>query len=55
MIRFLDDYSIEDLEEFQRNACEILRKNTQFAIAKAVEEVFNMAIFMKRCMEAGNK
>ena len=24
----LGNYSIEDLEEFQRNACEILRKNS---------------------------
>lgn len=51
----LDNYSIKDLEEFQRNACEILRKNSQYATAKAVEEVFNVVIFMKRCVEGDNK
>lgn len=35
---------IEDLKEYKRNAIEVLRKNSQYATAKATEEAFDLLI-----------
>ena len=35
---------IEDIIEFERNAIEILKKNSQYATAKAVEIAFNALV-----------
>ena len=33
--------SIEDLKEYKKNTCEILRSKTQYATAKIVEELID--------------
>lgn len=40
----LTSASIEDLEEYKKNACKILRSQTQCATAKIVEELINQEI-----------
>lgn len=37
----LSSASIEDLEEYKKNACKILRSQTQCATAKIVEELID--------------
>ena len=37
----LSSVSIEDLEEYKKNACKILRSQTQCATAKIVEELID--------------
>lgn len=36
--------TIEDIKEYERNAIEILEKNSQYATAKAVNEAFSALI-----------
>lgn len=38
--------TIEDIKEYKRNATEILRKNSQYATAKAVDEAFSALIIL---------
>lgn len=40
--------SIEDLEEYKKNALKILRKNDQYATAKIVEDLFVSEISMRK-------
>lgn len=40
--------SIEDLKEYKKNACEILRSKTQYATAKIVEELIDQEIKKRR-------
>lgn len=46
--------SIEYLEECKRNACEILKSNTQFATAKIVEELIDQEIENRKIIEKFN-
>ena len=48
----MDNMTIEDIEEFKRNAIDILRKNTQYATAKATEEAFDLLIWFKKAANA---
>ena len=50
----LSRVSIEDLEEYKRNACEILKNNTQFATAKIVEELIDQEIENRKIIEKFN-
>lgn len=43
--------SVEDLEEYKKNACKILRSQTQYATAKIVEELINQEIMNRRIIE----
>ena len=47
--------SIEDLEEYKKNACEILRSKTQYATAKIVEELIDQEIKNRRIIEEWDK
>lgn len=40
----MTNMTIEDIEEYKKNAIEILRKNSQYATAKATEEAFDTFI-----------
>ena len=40
--------SIEDLKEYKKNACEILRSKTQYATAKIIEELIDQEIKNRR-------
>lgn len=40
--------TIEDIEEYRRNAIEILRKNSQYATAKAVDIAFSALICLNQ-------
>lgn len=51
----LTSASIEDLEEYKKNACKILRSQTQCAIAKIVEELINQEIMNRRIIEEWDK
>ena len=46
--------SIENLEEYKRNACEILRSNTQFATTRIVEELIDHEIENRKIIEKFN-
>lgn len=50
----LDISSDQDLEEYKKNACGILRKNTQYATEKIVEELFNKELEMRRLIRVLN-
>ena len=39
--------TVEDIQEYKRNAIEILRKNSQYATAKATEEAFDLLIWIE--------
>lgn len=41
------DMTIEDIKEYKKNAIEILKKNSQYATAKATEEAFNLLIWFE--------
>ena len=43
--------TIENIKEFKRNAIEILRKNSQYATAKATETAFDLLIWTKEIEE----
>lgn len=51
----LSKASIEDLEEYKKNACKILRNKTQFAEAKIVEELIDQEIEIKKIIEEWDK
>lgn len=38
--------TIEDIKEYKKNAVEILRKNSQYATAKATEDAFSALIIL---------
>ena len=44
----------EDIEEYKKNAIEILEKNCQYATAKATEEAFDVLIWLKETVETFN-
>ncbi len=50
----MTNMTIEDIEEYKRNAIEILRKNSQYATAKATEEAFDTFIWFEKTMEKFN-
>lgn len=50
----LDISSDYDLEEYKKNACEILYKNTQYATRKIVEELFNKELEMRKLIRILN-
>lgn len=50
----LSKASIKDLEEYKKNACEILRNKTQYATAKIVEELIDQEIEIKKIIEEWN-
>jgi hypothetical protein len=50
----LDISSDQDLEEYKKNACEILYKNTQYATRKIVEELFNKELEMRKLIRILN-
>lgn len=41
------DMTIEDIKEYKKNAIEILKKNSQYATAKATKEAFNLLIWFE--------
>ena len=51
----LSSASIEDLEEYKKNACKILRSQTQCATAKIVEELIDQEIMNRKIIEEWNK
>lgn len=46
--------TIEDIKEYKKNAVEILRKNSQYATAKATEEAFDALLYMNEVIEKFN-
>ena len=46
--------TIEDIEEYKRNAIEILRKNSQYATAKVIEQAFDTFIWFEKALEVFN-
>lgn len=43
--------TIEDMREYKRNAVEILKKNSQYATAKATEKAFDLMISFEEVKE----
>ena len=43
--------SVEDLEEYKKNASKYLKENNQYATSKIVEELFNMEFFQREVTE----
>ena len=39
--------TVENIKEYKRNAIKILRKNSQYATAKATEEAFNLLLWFE--------
>lgn len=39
--------TIEDIKECKKNALEVLRKNSQYATAKATEEAYDLLIWFE--------
>lgn len=39
--------TIEDIKEYKKNAIETLRRNSQYATAKATEEAFDLLIWFE--------
>ena len=50
----MDNMTIEDIEEYKRNAIEILRKNSQYATAKVTEEAFDLLIWFEKTIDVFN-
>lgn len=46
--------SIEDLKEYKKNACEILRNRMEYTIAKIVEELIDQEIESRKIIEKFN-
>lgn len=46
--------SIEDLKEYKKNACEILRNRMEYTIAKIVEELIDQEIENRKFIEKFN-
>ena len=40
--------TVEDIKEYKKNAIEILRKNSQYATAKATEEAFDLLLWFEK-------
>lgn len=51
----LSNALIEDLKEYKRNACELLRKHNQYATAKIIEELIDQEIMSRKIIEEWNK
>ena len=51
----MTNMTIKDIEEYKKNAIEILRENHQYATAKATEEAFDLLIEQKKTINAWNK
>ncbi len=51
----LSSASVEDLEEYKKNACKILRNQMQCATAKIVEELIDQEIMNRKIIEEWNK
>ncbi len=47
--------TIEDIKEYKRNAVEILKKNSQYATAKATEEAFDTLIWLTEATNRFNE
>lgn len=39
--------TVDDIKEYKKNAVEILRKNSQYATAKATEEAFDTLLWFE--------
>lgn len=50
----MTNMTIEDIKEYKKNAIEILRKNSQYATAKATEEAFDILIWFEETIEKFN-
>ena len=50
----MTNMTIEDIKEYKKNAIEILRKNSQYATAKATEEAFDTLIWFEETIEKFN-
>lgn len=50
----LSKTSIEDLKEYKKNACEILRNRMEYTIAKIVEELIDQEIENRKIIEKFN-
>ena len=50
----MTNMTIEDIEEYKKNAIEILRKNSQYATAKATEKAFDTLIWFEKALEVFN-
>ena len=50
----LSNASIKDLEEYKKNACEILRNKMEYTIAKIVEELIDQEIKERKIIEGFN-
>lgn len=51
----MNNMTIKDIEEYKRNAIEILRENSQYATAKVTEEAFDLLIEQKKTIDIWNK
>lgn len=47
--------TIEDIKEYKMNAIEILKKNSQYATAKATEEAFDTLIWLIEATDKFNE
>lgn len=50
----MTNMTIEDIEEYKKNAIEILRRNSQYATAKATEQAFDTLIWFEKALEVFN-
>ena len=50
----MTNMTIEDIKEYKRNAIEILKKNSQYATAKATEQAFDTFIWFEETIEKFN-
>ena len=50
----LDTSSDQDLEEYKKNTCKILRENTQYATARVVENLFDKELEMRKLIRVLN-
>lgn len=50
----MNNMTIEDIEEYKKNAIEILEKNSQYATARATEKAFDTLIWFEKTMDAFN-
>lgn len=50
----MNNMTIEDIKYYKENAIKILRKNTQYATAKATEEAFDALLYINEVVEKFN-
>ena len=50
----MGNMTIEDIKEYKRNAVEILKKNSQYATAKATEEAFDTLLWLTETVDKFN-